>query len=165
MLIKIIRWLCKIFNIQIEDDITEVETKKEISYTKKEFMSSYELKFYQILLELENDYNIVPQVNLGTIVTKVDNNRYRNELFRNIDFGIFSKDFKELLLLIEINDQTHNQPNRKKRDSSVKNICEIAGIKLMTFHTDKPNEKTYVINRIKNAINEIKNNNDIKKSL
>lgn len=156
MLVKIIRWLCKIFNIEIDDDINETKVKKEIKYIKREFMSSYELKFYQMLLELNNEYNIVPQVNLGTVITKIDNG-YRNELFKNIDFGIFDKDFKNLLLLIEINDSTHNQPNRKKRDASVKNICESAGIKLMTFHTNMPNEKNYVINRIKTSINEINN--------
>ena len=158
MLIKIIRWICNLFNIKIEDEDSETQVRKEIEYKKRKFMSTYELNFYKILLELGNDYNIVPQVNLGTVIEKV-NKGYRNEIFINIDFGIFNKDFSELLLLIEINDSTHNQSNRKKRDNIVKDICKSAGIQLMTFHTDKPNENYYVINRIKNAISE--NNNTI----
>ena len=82
-----------------------------------------EYKFYQILKELEDKYIIIPQLNLAAIVRKINNNKYYSELFRNIDFAIFSKDYKKLLLLIEINDQTHKNHKRKDRDLKVKKIC------------------------------------------
>ena len=104
-------------------------------------MTAYEYKFYQILKTLEDEYIIVPQLNLASIVKKMNNNKYYNELFRNIDFAIFTKDYKKLLLLIEINDETHNQRKRKDRDLKVKKICNDIGVSIMTFYTKYPNEK------------------------
>ncbi len=134
--------------------------REETIYQKRNFMTNYEYKFYQNIKELEDEYQIVPQLNLAAVTKKINNNRYYSELFRNIDFAIFSKDYQELLLLIEINDQTHNNYNRRDRDMKVKKICNDIGVKLITFYTKYPNEKTYVINRIKN---ELDTNKDINK--
>lgn len=41
----------------------------------------------------------------------------------------------------------------KKRDIKVKDICNKAGIKLITFYTKYSNEKEYVKNRIKEELN------------
>lgn len=146
----------------IQQDTNSINYTKneETIYTKKKLMTDYEYKFYNILKELEDNYTIVPQLNLAAVVKKINNNRYYSELFRNIDFAIFTKDYQELLLLIELNDQTHNNYNRKDRDLKVKKICNDIGVKLMTFYTKYPNEKAYVINRIKNELsdNKIYNN-------
>ncbi len=134
--------------------------REETIYQKRNLMTNYEYKFYQNIKELEDEYQIVPQLNLAAVTKKINNNRYYSELFRNIDFAIFSKDYQELLLLIEINDQTHNNYNRRDRDMKVKKICNDIGVKLITFYTKYPNEKTYVINRIKS---ELGTNKDINK--
>lgn len=130
--------------------------REETIYQKRNLMTNYEYKFYQNIKELEDEYQIVPQLNLAAVTKKINNNRYYSELFRNIDFAIFSKDYQELLLLIEINDQTHNNYNRSDRDMKVKKICNDIGVKLITFYTKYPNEKTYVINRIKNELDTYK---------
>ena len=124
------------------------ERRKDTIYIQKPIMTEYEYRFYQILKELENKYIIVPQLNLAAVIKKVNNNRYYSELFRNIDFAIFSKDYKKLLLLIEINDQTHDRYKRQDRDLKVKKICNDVNVKLISFYTKYPNEKNYVINRI-----------------
>lgn len=146
----------------IQQDTNSINYTKneETIYTRKKLMTDYEYKFYNILKELEDNYTIVPQLNLAAVVKKINNNRYYSELFRNIDFAIFTKDYQELLLLIELNDQTHNNYNRKDRDLKVKKICNDIGVKLITFYTKYPNEKAYVINRIKNELsdNKIYNN-------
>lgn len=133
------------------------KNKKENSYSKKSLMTKYERFFYDILIELKDELNIeiMPQVNLASIINKDNNNYYRNELFRNIDFGIFTKDYKELILLIEINDKTHNTKNRKSRDIKVDNIVKSAGVNLIKFYSNYPNKKDYVIDRIKNEIKNI----------
>lgn len=128
--------------------------KEETIYVLKPLMTTYEYKFYQILKSLEDEYIIVPQLNLASIVKKMNNNKYYNELFRNIDFAIFTKDYKKLLLLIEINDETHNQHKRKDRDLKVKKICNDIGVSLMTFYTKYPNEKNYVLKRIEKELNK-----------
>lgn len=130
-------------------------------------MTNTEKNFYQKLKVLEPKYKIILQVNLGTIIEKISSEKFENELFRNIDYGIFTNDFSKVLLLIELNDQTHNQPQRKKRDIKVKEICNKANIPIMTFYTNYPNNQEYVINRILNKIenntegNNIDENNEI----
>ncbi|MBQ2946786.1 MAG: DUF2726 domain-containing protein [Bacilli bacterium] len=118
-------------------------------------MTLSELDFYNKIKILENNFKIVPQVNLGAIIKKISKNKYRSELFKNIDFAIFTKDYSKLLLLIELNDKTHNQEERKNRDQKVKMICKEAGIKLICFYTTYSNEKEYVVNRILNEIEKI----------
>ena len=129
---------------------------QKISYETKQLMTEYEKYFYKILSENFSDkYLIMPQVNLASVVNKIKDfpKQYQNELYRNIDFGIYDKQTLLPLLLIEINDKTHNQPNRIARDKKVKEICQIAGIKLITFYSSYENKKDYVINRI---VNELK---------
>ncbi len=122
---------------------------------RRRFMTYIEKKFYYILLELEKEYHvrIQPQVNLATIIKKKNNNKYINDLFRNIDFGIFTENYEDILLLIEINDKTHETEERKLRDLKIKLITDDANIKLITFYTKYPNKKNYVKNRIINELN------------
>lgn len=126
--------------------------KEETIYQLKPIMTNYEKYFYDILKELNDEYVVIPQLNLASVVKKINNNRYYSELFRNIDFAIFSKNYSKLLLLIEINDKTHNTKKRKERDLKVKKICDDINIKLITFYSNYPNEKNYVIDRVKNNL-------------
>lgn len=127
-------------------------------YKTKNLITEYEEYFYKILLELENELNvrIQSQVNLASIIDKTKYNNHVYELFRNIDFGIFTKDCKKILLLIEINDQSHNNPDRIKRDNQIKDILNQANIKLITFYSNMPNEKDYIKNRIKTELEKLK---------
>lgn len=123
----------------------------EAVYSKKETLTKSEKEFLEKLKGLGPEYIIIPQVNLASVINK-SNSKYHNELFRNIDFGIFNKNY-ELLLLIELNDATHQKLQRKDRDLKVKKILNDCNIPLLTFYTYYPNEKDYVINRILKTIN------------
>ncbi len=119
----------------------------EYYYVPKKFLTSAEITFYNKMHKIQElGYIIIPQVNLASIVEK-HRSRYRNELFRNIDFGIFDKNFN-LLLLIELNDSTHQKINRRDRDLKVKKILNDCHIKLINFYTQYPNEENYVCNKI-----------------
>lgn len=133
------------------------ENNKTIIYKQKPFMTVSETSFYQKIKPLEQQYKIVPQVNLATIIEKIADTKYQTELFRNIDYGIFANDFSKILLLIELNDPSHKQAQRKKRDIKVHEICKDANIPIITFYTNYPNEQQYVLNRI---ITEIQKNNN-----
>lgn len=119
-------------------------------YEKKHLMTNAELDFYNKIAELEEQLHIkiIPQIGLSTIVKPKKKSRYINELFKNIDFAIFDDHYNEILLLIELNDFSHNNKKRKERDKKVKSICESADIKIINFYTKYPNEKNYVKNRI-----------------
>ena len=119
-------------------------------YKQKKFVTETEQYFYQILLEIEKEYDVKvqAQINLASIIEKKIKHKYANELFRNIDFCIFDKNLEHLLLAIEINDRTHLKKERKLRDEKVDNILKDANIKIIKFYTDKENKRIYVINRI-----------------
>ncbi len=152
MIYKILNWLFPNL-FPIEDDVSS--SRAIIEYYPREYLTYNERLFYSTLLKLESrgDYKVIPQVNLATIVQKKSNQRYQSELYRNIDFVVFNKSLDKVYLLIELNDATHNQNNRKDRDLKVKKICNAAGYKLMTFYTKYPNEENYVLNRITNFLN------------
>ena len=140
--------------------IEQLNTRKTVIekpklYFKKEFLTKIEQYFFGILNKgFGEDYFVIPQVNLATIINKAKSFKYeyQNELYRNIDFALINKNTLLPDLLIEINDKTHNETSRIKRDIKVKNICEEANIKLINFYTDKPNEELYIINRLKNEL-------------
>ena len=136
------------------DSIDKTPTlPRKKDYYKKPFMTKTEYYFYSIFKKLEDEFDIViqPQVNLATIIDKPESH-YQNELYRNIDFAIFTSDYKDLLLLIEINDRTHNTFKRRKRDYKVDQICDNANIKLIKYYTNMPNEKNYVQERIRRIL-------------
>lgn len=145
-----INFFKKIFGIK-KDKVSKT-IKRE--YYEKPLMTEYEYNFFKKIEPLEKKYNIriIPQLNLATIIKKVSTERYQSELYRNIDFAIFSSDLKKLLLLIEVNDKTHNNRNRKNRDFKVQKIIENAGLELMTFYTTYDNNVNYVQSRIMKSI-------------
>jgi len=159
-LIMLIGVIIYAYNLGLTQQLKNSGNVEEVKlYVKRQFMTQTELNFYEKIRDLEIEYRIVPQVNLATIVKKV-NKGYFNELFKNIDFAIFDKEYKELLLLIELNDSTHDKKDRKDRDSKVKNICKNADIKLITFYIKYPNEKSYVLNRIKQELFSVNKKNE-----
>ena len=115
-------------------------------------MTEMEKKFFFVIKKSAGEnYTVQPQVNLATIIEKQGDFKYQNELYRNIDFGIFDENYN-IVLLIEINDETHNEPSRKKRDAKVRDISKIAGIPLITFYTKYGVNQKYIDEKIHEII-------------
>lgn len=128
--------------------------KEESKYSAKNSMTDIEKKFWEQLNKLfEKDFIVTPQVPLSSIIKKNTDNHYANELYRTIDFGIFTKRSYQLVALIEINDNTHLQKNRMARDYKVKEILKDAGLldKLITLWMNMPNTDDYVYKRVMDA--------------
>lgn len=119
------------------------------SYTaKNSIMTDCEIKYFNAIKEIIGvRYSIQPQINLASVIDKESHEKYRSELFRNIDFGIFDESYK-LVVLIEINDQSHTRNDRRTRDARVASICEKAGIPLITFWTSYGVNKQYIRSRL-----------------
>lgn len=125
-------------------------------YSSKSLVTNYENYFLSIIDEnFSDDYRIVPQVPLSSIVNKNKRfpNQFQSELYRTIDIGIFNKKTFEPLLMIEINDKTHNQADRHQRDLKVREILKIADIPLLTFYSNMPNDENYIIDSIEDYLN------------
>jgi len=124
---------------------------------KKSFITETERKYLSAIKPLlPQGYYLQPQVNLATVIEKIGEFKYQNELYRNVDACIFDEEDKPIAL-IEINDETHNQPDRIKRDRKVKCICEEAGIPLVRFWTSYGVNTDYIQKRIIEAIEQAKN--------
>jgi hypothetical protein len=102
---------------------------------------------------LPNDYYIFPQINLASIIERTDDSRFHNELFRNVDFLITNSEY-EPKIIIEINDQTHLNKDRKDRDEKVKKICEEAGIPIINLWTSYGINPDYIKERITKVLND-----------
>lgn len=100
---------------------------------KQNFMTPSEIKLYKILVlatkEIREKYRlkleIFAQVALNRIV-EINNMRKQEMLFKNIsersiDFVLYNKETDKIYCCIELDDETHNQENRIKRDKIIDN--------------------------------------------
>lgn len=116
------------------------------------FLTYNEQRFYRAILSvLPDGCSLFPQVALSSVIRRTDNPEYQGELYRVIDFLITDTKFKPLVF-IEINDETHNEPNRKERDRKVKRICEEAGIPIITCWTSMGINPSWIKSQIEMAI-------------
>ncbi|MBQ8749864.1 MAG: DUF2726 domain-containing protein [Clostridia bacterium] len=136
----------------------EPEGIKNGEYEKKDsLLTQTELVFFNKLQKLYNKkYHLQAQISLRSVVNKTYYSKYINELFKDIDFGIFDKKTLKPLVLIELNDYTHNYNNRQERDAKVKDILYQCGIPFLTFYTDKPNKLTYLKEKINRELKKYK---------
>lgn len=146
-------------NLNYEDSQnqnTDTQEAQEFVYVlKPSLLTETEKNFYNVIKEvLPENHLLFPQINLATVISKNDESRFQNELFRNIDFLITNLEFKPLVF-IEINDSSHNSNQRKERDKKVHNICEEAGIPIITFWTSYGINEEYIKKKIDTTLSEL----------
>jgi hypothetical protein len=120
--------------------------------TKKYLISQSERNYYNVILNsIPTGYCAFPQVNLASFIVKNDDSPYHNELSRNVDFLVTNEAYQPQFI-IEINDQTHLNLDRKERDEKVQKICEEAGIPIVKFWTSYGVSNDYISKRINETI-------------
>lgn len=130
------------------------KSKEADYFVKQRLLTQTELEYYEIIRSLiSSQYVILPQINLASVIDKKGGSNFRNELFRNIDFGVFDGDLRPIFL-IEINDNTHFRRDRKERDKKVNKICKKAGIPLVTFWVKDGIDVNDMARTLKTAINK-----------
>lgn len=126
---------------------SETETAKPLpEYRRKSrMMTAPETDAFMLLRELFGEkYEIFPQTALHTVIDKLTQNSYRNELFRVVDFAIADKNTFAPLILIELNDSSHMRADRAERDRKVREICDRAGLPLVCFTPAEFRDAGYV---------------------
>ena len=119
---------------------------------RKSLITANEQQFFKALRELvPQGYHVFPQINLATFIERTDNAAYRNELFRNVDFLVTDAVFAPKIV-VEINDPSHHDPGRRRRDEKVAMICEEAGVPLVTLWTNYGVNREYIQKRITQAL-------------
>ena len=129
------------------------ESQDGYVYNKKTtLITKSEQGYFSAIKEgVPSDYFVFPQINLASFIEKVDDSKFRNELFRNVDFLITDGNYVPRIV-IEINDMSHNSTDRKERDEKVKNICEEAGIPIITLWTSYGINQSYINEKIAEAL-------------
>ncbi len=133
------------------DNAEAVAPKPLPEYRRKScIMTRPEIDAFRLLKELFGDkYEIFPQAALHTVIDKLTQNSYRNELFRVVDFVIADKSTFAPLILIELDDSSHQRADRADRDRKVREICARAGLPLIGFTPADFRDAGYVKTNIK----------------
>ena len=126
-----------------KNDLEEEKIDYKKYYTPKVFVTTLnELKFYNILLEIAKEMDLIlfSQVSLYNIVSmKKDldfstHKKYFNKIAsKTIDFVLVDKKNCRIKLCIELDDSTHNQPKRIKRDIFINELFESLEINLLRY--------------------------------
>ena len=132
----------------IATPIEPKEDAKALPFHKKKYlMTQTEHKFFDVLKEIIQDkYIIIPQVALSRIIeTQNTQQRYGSDSWysnfnrinkKSVDFVIFDKEFFTPLLVIELDDYTHNYYNRKRRDEFLDKILKTANLNILHIKTN-----------------------------
>lgn len=122
---------------------------------KKSILTDIEKQFFIAIRNvLPETCTVLVQQNLAAIVNRTDGARFHNELFRNVDFLIVDSNYKPLIV-IEINDSTHESKQRQYRDIKVKQILEEAGIPTIVFWTKYGVNEQYIKKRLQETFDSL----------
>lgn len=133
--------------------VVELDNHKYLYEVRDRLISKSEQEFYEAIKKsLPGGYCVFPQINLASFIERTDHARFHNELFRNVDFLVVDFEYRPKLI-IEINDQTHLNAERKDRDEKVRKICEEAGIPILKLWTSYGVNQDYINSKIEQIIN------------
>ncbi|MBQ7102291.1 MAG: DUF2726 domain-containing protein [Clostridia bacterium] len=131
------------------------DNEKFLYSLKSSLISKNEQLFYDTIKEVIPDgFFVFPQINLASFINRTDDARFHNELFRNVDFLITNEKYQPLIV-IEINDQTHLNADRKERDEKIQKICQEAGIPIIKLWTSYGINKDYIKAQIEKQLNAL----------
>jgi very-short-patch-repair endonuclease len=117
---------------------TEEHEKPKYRYTRKQFfLTRAEHEFYDALIAAVGEkYHVFAQVHLPTILdNKVKGQDWRAALAhinrKSVDFVLCDKAYISPKLAIELDDKSHERPDRQERDKEVERILADAGVPLL----------------------------------
>lgn len=131
-----------------ENSLTNYNDK----YQKVEYLlTKSELKFYRILKQITNKlgYSLFCQVALYEIVKNKELKDFNKIKSKSIDFVITQENCK-ILLCIELDDPTHEQTKRIKRDDFINQLFKDLDIKLLRI----PVQNFYNMEELEKQIKE-----------
>ncbi|MBE6798024.1 MAG: DUF2726 domain-containing protein [Ruminococcaceae bacterium] len=136
------RKLKKIYNSENKKNNINANTNtnnKYWYYSKKQLLTNHEKYYYNALIGYANKYNfhLLAKVRLADLV-EADERNYSKKQFafykiqaKHIDFALCDKSNLEPVLIIEIDDNTHNDAERIKRDNFVDEVLNKTGYKIV----------------------------------
>lgn len=128
-------------------------------YAKSYVMTSRENECFKILNEIfSSKWFVVPQVHLSALLDYRVKGQNWNAAFRHIngksvDFVLIGKESYRVICAIELDDSTHNKPERKERDVEIERIFNQAKIPLARISKFEAMTKAELAKVITDVIN------------
>lgn len=125
---------------------------------KNFFMSRAEHECFDAILKaVGNEYHIFPQVHLSSIVdNKVTGQNWKGAFKhisqKSVDFVLCDKAYISPKLAIELDDKTHERPDRIERDVEVERILKDAGLTLLRLENNGGFNPQAIAEQIKNLL-------------
>ena len=134
---------------------TTVKEENFLYEAKKTLLSQSEQGFFKAIISaVPEGYCVFPQINLASFIERMDDARFRNELFRNVDFLVTDASYHPCFI-VEINDQTHLTAERRERDQKVQKICEEAGVPILKLWTSYGVNLEYIKGKIEELLHTL----------
>lgn len=138
----------------------DVEEKAKYRYNRKNFfLTRAEHECYDALVEaVGDDYRIFAQVHLPTLVDHtVRGQDWRAALAhinrKSVDFVLCDKAYLSPKLAIELDDKSHERPDRQERDREVERILHEAGVPLFRIENRGNFNPSELAQKIKDMLN------------
>lgn len=140
--------------------LADVEEKAKYHYNRKNFfLTRAEHECYDSLVEAVGaEYRIFAQVHLPTLVDHtVRGQDWRAALAhinrKSVDFVLCDKAYLSPKLAIELDDKSHERPDRQERDREVERILHEAGVPLLRLENRGNFSPSELAQKIKDALN------------
>jgi hypothetical protein len=121
-------------------------------------LTNTELKFYHVLKELAGDLHIVAMVRMADIIRvkpdTVKRQSWQNKIqAKHIDFILCDKNSMEPVVAIELDDSSHDRPDRVCRDKFVNDAFRAAGLTLLRVPVSNDYKEDELKEDIEDAVN------------
>ncbi len=114
--------------------------KENFPYRKKYLLTKNELEFYKCLKIIADELNlcVLSKIRLADLI-EIYGHKNNSEYFKyfgkikakHIDFALAKKENLEIILLIELDDFSHNRQDRKSRDEFINEVCKQCNYKIL----------------------------------
>ena len=135
----------KVHSVNGQANNITYKKKSYNTYQKAQVLTEREKNFYETirLIAEKHNLNVSAKVRLADIVKVSDKIQKQSSLWwskfekisqKHIDFALADKSNLEIKLLIEIDDYTHQRPDRIERDKFVDSVCKQANIPILHLY-------------------------------
>lgn len=133
--------------------------RQRLPYQRRESLfSDAEKRFLLVLQQAALDYHVYGKVRLADIV-QVKQGLAGRRFFqafnriacKHVDYVLCDKNSYAILCVIELDDASHQRPERRRRDQFVDTVMQAAGIPILHF----PVRRNYQINAIKQRLQSV----------
>ena len=159
-IVYILKGIGKIKQTEDTNDNNDQTKKSQYKYYAKPYvMTSRENECFKILNEIfGSKWFVVPQVHLSALLDYRVKGQNWNAAFRHIngksvDFVLIGKESYKVICVIELDDSTHNKPERKERDVEIERIFNQAKIPLARISKFEAMTKAELAKVITDVIN------------